>query len=116
MRSGAALALLTAALVLGGCDLTASQERATADRTDNAECTGYGLKYGSPEYAQCRMSRDQQRQANYRAAIDQNFRNNQAVTDQQIQNAQQLRQNNSRQPINCTTLALGGGMASMNCY
>jgi hypothetical protein len=31
--------------------VTASQERATAQRVDNEECTSYGLKYGSPEYA-----------------------------------------------------------------
>ncbi|ANW04977.1 hypothetical protein [Bradyrhizobium icense] len=104
------------ALLLGGCDVTASQERATADRVDDAGCASYGLKYGSPEYAQCRMSKDQQRQANYRAAIDQSFRNNQAVADQQLQqlrhNQQQLR---SSSPTNCTTMALGGGMYSTNC-
>jgi hypothetical protein len=104
--NSAMIRVLLLALLLGGCDVTASQERATAERVDAAGCASYGLKYGSPEYAQCRMSKDQQRQANYRAAIDQSFRNNQAVMDQQSQelqqNAQRFRQNTSQQPMNCT--------------
>jgi hypothetical protein len=104
------------ALLLCGCDVTASQERAT----DANVCANYGFKPGTPEFANCRMSRDQQRQAAYSAVIDQSIRNNQAEADRQIQqlqeNYRQYRQNNSRPPINCTTIGLGGGMASTNCY
>ncbi len=109
--------VLLVSLLLGGCDITASQERAT----DANICTNYGFKPGTNEFAQCRMSRDQQRQVAYRTMIDQNARSSQAAADEQLrtlqENNERFRQNTtSRPPINCTTIPIGGGMSSTNCY
>jgi hypothetical protein len=101
--------VLLLALLVGGCDLTASQERATAERADDAGCASYGLKYGSPEYAQCRLSKDQQRRANQAAAVGQVNRNNQETANQ-LQPAPTVRPS-----VNCTTIGMGGGISSTNC-
>jgi hypothetical protein len=42
---------------------------AAAANSDNTTCTSYGLKFGTPEYAQCRQNIASQRMANERAAI-----------------------------------------------
>jgi hypothetical protein len=48
----------------------AAREAAAArDDADAARCQSFGLKYGTPEYAQCRMNIDNQRAANFRAAV-----------------------------------------------
>jgi hypothetical protein len=93
------------ALLLGGCDLTASQER----ETDANICTNYGFRPGTTEFAQCQMSRDQQRQANNRALIEQIARNNQQPAYQVVPAP------TARPAVNCTTLALGGGLAQTTC-
>ncbi|WP_247513359.1 hypothetical protein [Bradyrhizobium sp. 157] len=88
------------AVLLGGCDLTASQERATAERADNAQCSNYGLKPGTAEFAQCRMSMDQHRQARVGAALQQIDRNNREAADY---NERRL----ARPTINCTGTTTG---------
>lgn len=71
---------------------------------DDARCSSYGLRYGTAEYAQCRMSVDQQRTA----AISQAFRAQQP--------AYQVPPLGSARPsINCTTMAMGGGASSTTC-
>jgi hypothetical protein len=99
------------ALLVGGCDLTASQERATAERADDAGCLSYGLKYGSPEYAQCRLSKDQQRQAKQAAVLRQVIRNNQETANQ----LQPAPVPTVRPSVNCTTIGMGGGISSTSC-
>ena len=48
----------------------AAREAAAArDSADAARCQSYGLKFGTAEYAQCRMNIDNQRAANFRAAV-----------------------------------------------
>jgi hypothetical protein len=51
----AALVLTATAMLLGGC---AAQRAAR----DDSKCQGYGFKPGSEGYAQCRMTRDVERQ------------------------------------------------------
>jgi len=51
-------------LTLSGC---ASREEIAAG--DDDKCLSYGLKFGTPEYAQCRQNLDGQRQTNRRAAL-----------------------------------------------
>lgn len=84
------------ALLLGGCDVTASQERAT----DANVCAGYGFRDGTAEFAQCRMSRDQQRQAAGMAAIEQINRNNR-------ENAAAMERSLAQPTINCTANTSG---------
>lgn len=48
---------IIAALCLGAC---AHQRQVT----DNEACASYGLKFGTPEFAQCMMQKDAQRNAN----------------------------------------------------
>jgi hypothetical protein len=50
-------ALLLGAVALGGCQ-TAAEQRAAEDRSDDAVCRSYGLKFGTPAYAECRQRRD----------------------------------------------------------
>lgn len=95
------------AIMLGGCDVTASQERATAERVDTADCSNYGFRPGSVEFAQCRMSKDQQRQAGYRAAIDQTDRNNRET-------AESLERMLIKPTINCTGVS-NGNTTSTTC-
>lgn len=109
------LAVLTGFLLLSGCaQMEEIRQRGLAIQAsnDDARCSSYGLTFDTPEYAQCRIGVDRQRDA----AINQVFRNNQEVLNQQNQQlleAQRLRE--SRQPVNCTTLALGGGLAQTSC-
>lgn len=96
-------AVLLGLLLLSGCI-----SREEIDANDDARCSSYGLKYGTPEYAQCRMGVDQQRQA----AIAQVGANIQAQTAQQNQ---LLLQSRPRPQVNCTTVPMGGGTSSTNC-
>lgn len=84
------------ALLLGGCDVTASQERAT----DANICAGYGFREGTAEFAQCRMARDQQRQAAGMAMVNQINRNNQ-------ESAAAMERSLARPTINCTANTFG---------
>ncbi len=47
----------------------AGEAAAARDSADEARCQSYGLKYGTPEFAQCRMNMDNQRAANFRSAV-----------------------------------------------
>src|SRR5258707_9036713 len=49
--------------------IAAGEAAAARDNADEARCQSYGLNYGTPEYAQCRMNIDNQRAANFRAAV-----------------------------------------------
>lgn len=49
--------------------IAAREAAAARDDGDAARCQSFGLKYGTPEYAQCRMNIDNQRAANFRAAV-----------------------------------------------
>src|SRR4051812_48864414 len=103
-KAGTAILGILIAPLLGACDLTASQERATAARADDGVCTSYALKLGSPEYAQCRISKDQQRQNHEAALVNQVIRNNQRASDS-------LTLAPIPKPsVNCTTTSFGGGM------
>jgi hypothetical protein len=97
---------LLLAILLGGCDVTASQER----ETDANVCAGYGFRPGTVEFANCRMNRDQQRQAAGMAAIEQINRNNQTPTYQVVPMGA-----GSRPTVNCDTMAMGGGMSTTTC-
>jgi Flp pilus assembly protein TadG len=52
-------AVIAASLSLAACGIT----RQEANAIDDSTCHGYGLKYGTPEFAQCRMAQDQRRDA-----------------------------------------------------
>lgn len=54
-----AAAALAAALSLAACGI--SRQEAVA--MDNGTCEGMGLKFGTPEFAQCRLMQDQRRDA-----------------------------------------------------
>ena len=56
-----AVAVFTSAFTLAGC-FGPSREEILAE--DDATCRSMGLKFGSPEFAQCRMLLLQQREAN----------------------------------------------------
>ena len=49
--------MIVALLAVSGCASRESIAKADAD-----DCTSYGLKFGTSEYARCRMQKDQQRQ------------------------------------------------------
>jgi hypothetical protein len=51
------------ALILSGC-MTAEQRAAA----DDSYCRGIGAQQGTPIYVECRLRRDEQRQARIRAA------------------------------------------------
>lgn len=56
------LILLVAVIALAGCK---SQQQVLAERTaeDDAKCKSYGMQFGTPQYADCRMKLDQAREA-----------------------------------------------------
>lgn len=54
-------------LLCSGC-LTTEEQAEQAAAADDASCQSYGAKRGTDLYIQCRMQKDQQRQAN-RAAV-----------------------------------------------
>ena len=58
------IAIFIGLLVLSGC--ASRQELAV---NDDAKCQSYGLKFGTPEYAQCRQNTEEQRQENRRQAL-----------------------------------------------
>jgi hypothetical protein len=88
--------------------IAAREAAAARDDADAARCQSFGLKYGTPEYAQCRMNIDNQRAANFRAAV--------SAPPAQPQPALQL-----PTTTNCTTFGssygYGGNMrsGSINC-
>ena len=79
-------AVIAAALALAACGLTREEARAVDD--DN--CHSMGLKYGTPEFAHCRMVQDQRRDAANAAAA--------AVAVGAIQNFNNGVQNNNPVP------------------
>lgn len=94
-------------LLLSGCMSPGEQWAAN----DDARCSSYGLNYGTPEYAQCRMTADQQRGA----VLGQLADNMRAQEAQRVQQFQRDQQNYSRPQVNCTTMAMGGGTSSTTC-
>jgi hypothetical protein len=50
-------ALVAASLSLAACGISREEARAV----DNDTCASMGLKFGSPEFAQCRLMQDQRR-------------------------------------------------------
>ena len=50
-------ALAAASLSLAACGISREEARAI----DNDTCTSMGLKFGTPEFAQCRLMQDQRR-------------------------------------------------------
>lgn len=61
MRNLAMAAILC--VLLSGC-MTAAEREAAIERRDDDACQSYGAEPGSQAYFQCRMMKDQQRQAN----------------------------------------------------
>jgi hypothetical protein len=51
------------AMLLSGC-VTAEERNAQIAASDDGQCQSYGAAPGSQEYYQCRMTLNQQRQAN----------------------------------------------------
>lgn len=104
------LALLQA-LLLSGCagsvigDAIAGRE-AVAARED-AYCQSIGLKFGSPEYANCRLVTDGQRQQRHQAAI-------QSAADGMQRAAENMRPVTSP-PRTCTSRPVGNTVVT-DCY
>jgi len=93
MNSIRVSSLVIAMVGLAGCGPTRQEIAAN----DAEACASYGVKFGTPEYAQCRMERDQRRDQN-RLAAAQLFLNNQANVAHE-QNARDMALMNSfRQP------------------
>lgn len=61
------LIIASLSLLCSGC-LTTEEQAAQIAAADDASCQSYGAKPGTDIYIQCRMQKDQQRQAN-RAAV-----------------------------------------------
>jgi hypothetical protein len=55
--------VVVAGLACAGCAPTMQEIAAS----DDAVCKSYGLLFGTPEYAQCRMTKDQGREAAWSA-------------------------------------------------
>jgi hypothetical protein len=55
--------ILVLAGLCAGC-MSAEERNANIAASDDATCQSYGAQPGSQAYFQCRMTRDQQRQAN----------------------------------------------------
>ena len=56
--------VLMACVLLAGCaEMEAARQRAAAQQAadDNAQCQYYGIRYGTPEYGQCRIMLQQAR-------------------------------------------------------
>lgn len=92
--------------MLAGCQLTRSDEL----RADADACRSYGFKDGTSEMANCRMQRDTQR-----GAIASQYLSRRAAEPSPIQVVQPPVQSPTHQPVNCTSMAMGGGMVSTSC-
>jgi hypothetical protein len=93
--------------VLAGCQLTRSDEL----RADADACRSYGFKDGTPELANCRMQQDTQRRA-----IVGDYLARRAAEPPAYQVVQPpVLQTPTRQPVNCTSMAIGTGMVSTSC-
>lgn len=64
-------ALSIIAVVSAGCESSAELAARAAARAadDDSMCQSYGLKFGTPEYAQCRQNIEGRRSAERRAAF-----------------------------------------------
>ena len=65
------IVIFLAAIVMTGC-VSSEQRAAIQSQKEHNTCLSYGLKYGTPEYAQCRMqtsSQNQQAKAANTAAV-----------------------------------------------
>lgn len=62
MRKIYSALLLSACLLVAGC-----QTAEELSQEDDMICRGYGLQFGSPEYAQCRQFQQADRTAKYQA-------------------------------------------------
>ncbi len=60
--------LVTGALALCSC-MSDKEREAMLAAEDSERCKSYGLQYGTPQYAECRMRIDQQRTTLRAAAI-----------------------------------------------
>jgi hypothetical protein len=103
---------LSACVALGGC---VSQQELAA--RDDATCNSYGLQYGSPGYADCRMRIAENRQQALQAALAQINENNRR---QQEANAQALRDQQallqaSRPPPATTTTCTRTSNVTVSC-
>jgi hypothetical protein len=57
------LSILVATAMCSAC-MSAEERNARIAEADEAACISYGAQLGTQEYFQCRMAKDQQRQAN----------------------------------------------------
>lgn len=111
------------ALALAGC-VSTQDKIANQNSTDDGTCSSYGLKFGTPEYAQCRQHiadrREAQKMADqqgYNAAVLNMTSNLQKQSDQDTANFFPMP---GPRPINCTTSYFNAsnafGAANTNCY
>lgn len=91
------LGLAAVALALCGCLATRTDEL----RADAAQCAAYGFRDGTPEMANCRQQRDQQRQAAGAAAVRQINQDNQRAVEQ-------MERSLTPPTVNCTSTTLAG--------
>jgi hypothetical protein len=78
VRLACVVAVIAAGSLLTGCVDYGYQRDVAIQQTDDARCQSYGLKFGTPEYAQCRQSLEGQRQAAALAVL-RAFRTNQSA-------------------------------------
>jgi hypothetical protein len=95
--------LIATAVTLTGC-ANAGQLAAN----DDDKCQSYGFAPGTQGYAQCRMSMDASRQQAASAAIA-GLANGMRSVGNAYANMPVQR------PIQCNTIALGGGMSTSTC-
>jgi len=101
-------------VLLAGC--VSRQEIAAQHAADeDTTCISYGLKFGTPEYAQCRQNAAAQRVATEQAQSVASMRLGQTIVEQQQQVNQQL-YNSMRpnRPIQCMSNAFGTSIYT-NC-
>ncbi len=107
--------ILFCGVILTGC---VSQQQIAAKRSadDDTTCTSYGLKFGTPEYAQCRQNAAAQRAATEQAQSLAAMQMVQSMNAQQQQVSQQQIYNSVRPnpSIQCMSNAVGGSVYT-NC-
>lgn len=76
-------AIVTTSISLAACGLSREEAR----NLDNDNCASMGLKFGTPEFAQCRLLQDQRRDSANAASA--------AATQRALQNFNNTVQNNT---------------------
>jgi len=103
------VALVAGVAALGGCQ-TAQQQARNEAQADDAACQSYGLKFGTPAYAECRQRRDAASQQQALAALGalQGMRTPQPAAPEAYQMP-------VRRPVT-TTCSMPGGITTCTSY